>query len=160
MLATAASINALGIAVGKTAASQVNPNRQITYVSSDGAGPGNAFGRAANPVKVPVLNPAPGTPVAASTTAKKAKVSWPAPSASNGASAPKDYYIYYQLKGSTTWKKFTDPVTATRSATVTGLTEWQALPLPGSSGELGGWRHDERQLGLRQGEVRPGAPEG
>ena len=45
-----------------------------------------------------------------------------APSTANGTSAPTDYVIQYKLKGTSTWKTFKDPVSATRSATVTGLT--------------------------------------
>ena len=52
----------------------------------------------------------------------KIRITWTAPSTTNGTSAPKDYTIQYRLKGSTTWRTFADTVTATRSATVTGLT--------------------------------------
>ena len=86
-----------------------------------GAGPGLTFGRAIAPQAVPILNSAPGKPTGSSLSAKKVKIAWGAPSTSNGTSAPKDYYIYYQAKGSASWKRFTDSVSTTRTATVTGL---------------------------------------
>ena len=73
------------------------------------------------PRAVTLVNSAPGKPTGSSTAARKIKVSWGAPSSTNGASAPRDYVIYYQLKGSSTWKKFTDAVSTSRSTTVTGL---------------------------------------
>jgi hypothetical protein len=88
----------------------------------DGAGPGNAFGIALTPRAVPIKNGAPGKPAGSSAKAKAITVTWTAPSTSNGTSAPTDYAIYYQLKGASTWKKFADPVSATRKATITGLT--------------------------------------
>jgi alpha-tubulin suppressor-like RCC1 family protein len=86
-----------------------------------GTGPGNAFGYAATPTKVTVVNSKPGTPTGSSTSAHKIKVSWAAPSTSGGMSAPKDYYIYYQLKGSSTWHRFVDSVSTSRSVYVSGL---------------------------------------
>jgi alpha-tubulin suppressor-like RCC1 family protein len=87
-----------------------------------GTGPGDAFGRIADRDVIPLLNRPPGKPAGTSTTLRKIKITWTAPSTSNGTSAPKDYAIQYRLKGSTTWRTFADTVTATRSATVTGLT--------------------------------------
>ena len=87
----------------------------------EGAGPGNAFGTALAPRSIPIKNSAPGKPTGSSKAAKKVTVTWTAPSTSNGTSAPKDYVVYYQLKGSSTWKKFTDSVSTSRSTTVTGL---------------------------------------
>ena len=87
-----------------------------------GAGPEDTFGRAASRVAIPIVNSAPGKPTGSSTLAKKIKITWAAPSTSNGTSAPKDYIIKYRIKGTTTWKTFTDAVSTSRSATVTGLT--------------------------------------
>lgn len=86
-----------------------------------GGGPGASFGFAAPAQAVRILNAAPGKPTGTSPSSRKIKITWTAPSTSNGTSAPKDYYVYYQVKGSSTWKRFSDPVTATRSSTVTGL---------------------------------------
>ena len=72
----------------------------------EGDGPGSAFGYAADPIVVPVLNSAPGKPSGASKAAKKITISWTAPSTSNGTSAPTDYVVQYKLKGTTTWKTF------------------------------------------------------
>ena len=88
----------------------------------DGGGPGNAFGVPLTPRAIPILNGAPGKPSGSSKSAKKISITWAAPSTSNGTSAPTDYVIKYKLKGSTTWKTFKDSVSATRSATITGLT--------------------------------------
>ena len=93
-----------------------------TSAVPNGGGPGITFGRAAAPQAVVLVNSATGKPAGSSPSARKVKISWTAPSTTNGASTPKDYYVYYQLKGSSAWKKFADPVTTTRSATVTGLT--------------------------------------
>jgi alpha-tubulin suppressor-like RCC1 family protein len=105
-------------------------NTNPTY---QGGGPGNMFGYAADPVTVPVLNSAPGKPVAKSTVKGKASLTWTAPSTSNGTSAPTDYTVQYRLKGTTAWKTFKDAVSSSRSATVTGLTsgkyyEFRVLP--------------------------------
>ena len=168
VLATAASTKAIAIAVGKTGACQVNLTRQITCwgpngsgdagdgtttPAPNGTGPGNTFGRAANPTKVPILNSAPSTPVASSTKAKTAKVTWSAPSTSNGASAPKDYYVYYELKGSTTWKKFADTGDVDAQRHRHGPHERQVLPLQGGPRELGRRGNDVIHLGVRQVEV-------
>ncbi|MGC4175712.1 fibronectin type III domain-containing protein [Demequina sp.] len=93
-----------------------------TATAYTGAGPGSSFGYAATPTTAPLKNSAPGKPSGSSTGAKKVKISWSAPSTSNGTSAPTDYVVQYRVKGSSTWKTFKDSVTATRSATVTGLT--------------------------------------
>lgn len=104
-----------------------------TNAALAGTGPGNAFGYAASPTKVPVLNSAPGKPVAKSTVKGRATLTWSAPSTSNGTSVPTDYTIQYRLKGTSTWKTFKDAVSSSRSATVTGLTsgkyyEYRVLP--------------------------------
>ncbi|MBI1379051.1 MAG: hypothetical protein GC157_16460 [Frankiales bacterium] len=88
----------------------------------DGTGPGNAFGIAANPYRVVLVNSAPGRPTGSSTAARRITISWTAPSTAGGISAPRDYAIYYQVKGSTVWRRFADPVTTSRRATVTPLT--------------------------------------
>ena len=93
-----------------------------TSDAPDGTGPGNAFGFAAVPSRVALLNGAPGKPTGSSTAARKIKIAWTAPSTAGGISTPRDYYVYYQVKGSTAWKKFADRVTTSRSATVTPLT--------------------------------------
>ena len=92
-----------------------------TNPAYNGTGPWETFGIAADREVIPLLNRAPGTPTGSSLYVSKIKISWAAPSTTNGTSAPKDYTIQYRLKGTTTWKTFSDPVTATRSATVTGL---------------------------------------
>jgi alpha-tubulin suppressor-like RCC1 family protein len=107
-------------------------NEDTNYVVK-GDGPGSTFGYAADPIKVPVMNSAPGKPVAKSTVKGKATLTWAAPSTSNGTSAPTDYTVQYRLKGTSTWKTFKDAVSSSRTATVTGLTsgkyyEYRVLP--------------------------------
>ena len=87
----------------------------------NGAGPWEKFGFALSPRVVPILNSAPGKPSGSSPSAGRIKISWAAPSTSNGTSAPKDYVIQYRLKGTSTWKTFKDSVSTSRTVTVTGL---------------------------------------
>jgi alpha-tubulin suppressor-like RCC1 family protein len=137
VLVTATSSKSTGLAMASQTVCQITHDRYVwcwglngsgeagTGSTSDvryGGGPGSNFGRVDIPNTVPIRNSAPGTPTGSSPSAKKVKVSWAAPSTSNGTSAPKDYYVYYQLKGTSTWKKFADAVSSSRSATVTGLT--------------------------------------
>jgi len=91
-------------------------------VAGEGTGPGNTFGFAADRAKVRIVNTATGKPAGSSASAHKIKITWTAPSTSGGMSAPTDYVVQYKLKGTSTWKTFKDAVSATRSATVTGLT--------------------------------------
>jgi len=95
-------------------------NEDTNYVPK-GDGPGSRFGYAADPIKVPTLNSAPGKPAAKSTVKGKATLTWAAPSTSNGTSAPTDYTVQYRLKGASAWSTFKDPVSAKTGATVTGL---------------------------------------
>jgi uncharacterized repeat protein (TIGR02543 family) len=70
---------------------------------------------------------APSAPlgVAGSGTGASATVTWSAP-ADNGGSAVTDYIVEYRVATSGTWTTFTDGVSTTTSATVTGLSAGSA----------------------------------
>ena len=70
---------------------------------------------------------APGAPtsLSASPGNTQASLTWTAP-ASNGGSAITDYLVQYKLTSSGTWLTFSDGVSTTTSATVTGLTNGSA----------------------------------
>ncbi|MEI6400447.1 MAG: fibronectin type III domain-containing protein [bacterium] len=60
------------------------------------------------------------TTLAGSADATSVTLTWTAPS--NGGASITDYTIQYRLNGDTSWTTFTDGVSTTASATVTGLT--------------------------------------
>jgi len=70
---------------------------------------------------VPATVPGAVTSLAANKSGTSASLTWTAPS-SNGGSAITDYKVEYKLSDSPTWSTFTDGVSATTGATVSGLT--------------------------------------
>lgn len=82
----------------------------------------SGMGYVKDPTSVRILNTAPGKPKATSTAARTVKLTWTAPSTSNGTSAPKDYIIEYRLKGATKWTTYKDSVSSAKSVTVKNLT--------------------------------------
>lgn len=70
---------------------------------------------------VPATVPGIPTSLAANKSGTSATLTWTAPS-STGGSAITDYRVQYKLSSDPTWSTFTDSVTATTGATVTGLT--------------------------------------
>ena len=69
----------------------------------------------------PAAVPGAVTGLSASRGSTTATLTWTAP-ASNGGAAVSDYAVGYKLSSETSWTPFTDSVTATTGATVTGLT--------------------------------------
>ena len=69
---------------------------------------------------VPATVPGAVTSLSANKSGTSATLTWTAPS-STGGSAITDYRVQFKLSSEPTWSTFTDPVTATTGATVTGL---------------------------------------
>lgn len=69
---------------------------------------------------VPATVPGAATSLAANKSGTSATLTWTAPS-STGGSAITDYRVQFKLSSEPTWSTFTDSVTATTGATVTGL---------------------------------------
>jgi hypothetical protein len=70
---------------------------------------------------VPATVPGAVTSLAANKSGTSASLTWTSPG-STGGSAITDYKVEYKLSDSPTWSTFTDGVSATTGATVTGLT--------------------------------------
>ena len=72
-------------------------------------------------LKKTILTPKAPTEVAGVSGNAQISLSWSAPS-DNGGSAITDYVVQYSSDGGATWITFSDGVSTTTSATVTGLT--------------------------------------
>lgn len=88
---------------------------KVAAVNSAGQG---AFTAAVD--AVPATVPGAPTSLNASKSGTSATLTWTAP-ASNGGASISDYKVEYKLTSEATWSSFTDGVSATTGATVTGL---------------------------------------
>lgn len=90
-------------------------NVRVAAVNSVGTGAYTATSSA-----VPATIPGAPTSLSATKSGTSATLTWTAP-ASTGGSAITDYRVEYKLSTDATWTTFTDSVTSTTGATVTGL---------------------------------------
>ena len=92
----------------------------FTSTATNSAG-SSASSSSASAAVTPAGLPSSPTGVTGSGTGGTASVSWSAPN-SNGGSAITDYVVEFSVTGSDTWTTFSDGISTSTSATITGLT--------------------------------------
>jgi hypothetical protein len=98
--------------------SRTNYQFQVAARTSGGL---SSYSSSATKSTLTGITSAPRSLATSTTTRNSVRLTWSAPQTLNGGVVT-DYKVQYRLSTSRTWLTFTDPVSATTGATVTGLT--------------------------------------